>query len=78
MSNFMWIEWAGVYLQPNHFAALLPEVAFLVWWALAAVVAGLCIGRLLYLFGESHARPKGILETPPETDSLVGVRRLGR
>ena len=78
MSNFIWIGWAGVYLQLNHFAALLRVVVFLVGWALASVVVGLFIGRVLYLFGDSHERPKGILETPPETDSLVGVRRLSR
>jgi len=74
----MWIGWAGVYWQLNHLAALLPVVAFLVCWALASVVVGLVIGRVLYLFGESHARHKGILETPPERDSLVGVGRLSR
>ncbi|HMD83961.1 MAG TPA: hypothetical protein VKO18_04575 [Terriglobia bacterium] len=78
MSNFIGIGLAGVYVQLNHFAALLPVVVFVVWWALASVVVGLFSGRVLYLFGDSHERPKGILEAPPEKDSLVGVRRPSR
>jgi hypothetical protein len=76
MSDFIWIGLAGVYVQLNHFTPLLPVGVFLAWWALAAVVAGLFIGRVLYLFGDSHERPKRIHETPPETDSLVGVGGL--